>query len=202
MGVISNADVSVTLDGGTATAVVTWATDVAANSAVTYGQGTTPGAADGTIRDGSFVTSHSITLSGLKPGADYWGTLASVDERDNVCTCDITSPGINCTVSFRTPLASGPATYLSISASPNSISNGQTSQLSIATSATGSGGASGRSVKFNIHNGNDRGTFSPNPAMTDGAGNAKVSFTAAKNGKAQIQVLVDTLSDGVDVMVN
>src|SRR5258708_2292095 len=110
MAVISNAGISVTLEGSTVTAVITWQTDVSADSAVTYGiVGSTP---DGTVRDGSFVTDHSITLPGLKTGADYFGTLASSDDRGNPCSCDVTSPGSNCTVTFKTPVASGPATGL------------------------------------------------------------------------------------------
>ena len=205
MSVISSSDVSVTLDGNTATAVVTWLADVSSDSAVAFGKASTPDVTAGRVSDPIFIpagTLHTITLRGLDPGIKYWALLASTDERGNPLSCDAVSPGTSCKISFDTPAKSGPATYLKVSANPETISKGQVSQISISTSEDGLSGASGRAVRFNIHNGNDRGTFSPNPATTDSKGNALVAFTAAKNGKAQIQISVDTLSDGVDVMVN
>ena len=50
-------------------ATVTWTTDQASNSAVTYGATTAYGSETGP--DSSYVTSHSVTITGLATGATY-----------------------------------------------------------------------------------------------------------------------------------
>jgi hypothetical protein len=61
---------SVVVSGVTATsATVTWTTDQASNSAVTYGATTAYGSETGP--DSSYVTSHSVTITGLATGATY-----------------------------------------------------------------------------------------------------------------------------------
>ncbi len=55
-------------------ATVTWTTDQPSSSAVTYGiNNSTPS----TAQNATLVTSHSVTLSGLTPGATYIYTVAS-----------------------------------------------------------------------------------------------------------------------------
>jgi|GEM_PF-3446387 hypothetical protein len=186
---------------GSTGATVAWTTDVPSSTELDFGPVDASGnwTAARLPALGADTTSHVYPLTGLAPSSAYRVQAQSYDGTNtfSYLPCDDGSSPSD----FSTTAASGPASVLAVTASPTQISVGQTSQLTVAaSSATGS--ASGRVVKFDIHNGKDRGTFSQNPATTDGNGNASVTFTAAKNGKAQIQVLVDTASHDVDVMVN
>jgi hypothetical protein len=197
--VISGSRTSVTSNAGKISATITWQTDVPADSKVVYN---VVGQDSKTQSDAALVTSHSVTLPDLAADSDYRALLASVDEFGGGSTCDAIAPGTDCTVSFITPANSGAAKALSVTATPDHIAKGEVSQLDI--TATDDPGAfpSDREVNFDIHNGNDRGTFSPNPARTGADGKVRVAFTAAKNGKAQVQVTVDTQSKNVDITVN
>ena len=70
---ISGINVSVT----ETTAIVTWTTDQNANSFVDYG--TTDDYND-TVTDSSFVTSHSLSISGLTKGTVYHYSVISENE--------------------------------------------------------------------------------------------------------------------------
>jgi len=59
-------------------ATVTWTTDKSSNSVVQFG--TTLSYASGTVSDGAFVTSHSVTLSGLTPSTLYHFIVSSTDQ--------------------------------------------------------------------------------------------------------------------------
>lgn len=61
-------------------ATITWTTDEAANSQVNYGTTTSYGSSAGS---GSYVTSHSQTLTGLTAGTDYFFQVVSTDEAGN-----------------------------------------------------------------------------------------------------------------------
>ena len=63
--VISNILTNVT----SSSATITWSTDQASNSAVTYGASTAYGSEAGP--DSSYVTSHSVTITGLPAGTTY-----------------------------------------------------------------------------------------------------------------------------------
>lgn len=198
MPTISSAVVVTSLNGATAEATVTWHTDDLCDATVTWFQA---GVAKGRLNDPEFKMDHSLTIPGLDPGADYSVLLASSTERGQDCGCDPVMPGTDCSLDFSTPMASGPADDISVSLSSGSTVPGQPVVLTV-EAASGGSPAGQREVRFRIHNGADRGTFSSNPAPTGANGSVQVSYTPAKRGKSQIQVLVDTVSTGVDVMVN
>ena len=79
--VISNVAISAVTDSS---ATVTWTTNENANSRVTYGTATPPG----TNRDdlGSYVTSHSLTLTGLTSCTVYYLSVTSADVLGNSST--------------------------------------------------------------------------------------------------------------------
>jgi phosphodiesterase/alkaline phosphatase D-like protein len=54
---------------GSTSAIVTWTTDVPANSQVAYG--TSPGSLSQTVSSAALVTSHGLSISGLSPGTTY-----------------------------------------------------------------------------------------------------------------------------------
>ena len=58
-------------------AVITWTTDEVSTSAVNYGTTTLLGS---TESDSDYVTSHSITLTGLTPMTDYYFEISSTDK--------------------------------------------------------------------------------------------------------------------------
>jgi hypothetical protein len=66
------------------TATVTWATDEASSSAVDYGTG--PGSLDQTAGAAGLVTSHSVPLTGITPGATYHYRVRSADAGGNSAT--------------------------------------------------------------------------------------------------------------------
>lgn len=69
-------------------ATITWTTDEAATSVVNYG----PTAALGSVESGTgSVTSHSVTLTGLTPGTEYFFKVESADQSGNVSTSSQTS---------------------------------------------------------------------------------------------------------------
>ncbi|MFV1884104.1 MAG: lamin tail domain-containing protein [Balneola sp.] len=61
-------------------ATITWNTDEPASSQINYGTTTSYGSSSGS---GALVTSHSVTLTGLTPGTDYFYQVASTDEANN-----------------------------------------------------------------------------------------------------------------------
>ncbi|MGE5570031.1 MAG: DUF4082 domain-containing protein [Rhodospirillales bacterium] len=63
------------LNGGTAQ--ITWATDTPATSRVDYG--TSPDALSSNVSSSAFVTSHSLTLTGLTPGVTYYYRVSSTN---------------------------------------------------------------------------------------------------------------------------
>ena len=75
----------ITAGGVTATsAVITWTTDEASDSQVQYGPTTAYGST--TTIDGSLVTAHSVTLSGLTASTAYHYRVLSRDGADNLTT--------------------------------------------------------------------------------------------------------------------
>lgn len=84
--VISNVQVSAITS---ASATITWQTDEAADSAVAYGP--TSAYEDGVAGNGAFVTSHSVTLTGLTDDSTYHYQVRSTDDDGNpAATGDLT----------------------------------------------------------------------------------------------------------------
>ena len=77
-------------------ATITWTTNEVSNSRVDYG--TAPDSLTSTVSDGSNVTSHSITLSGLAAGTTYYYRVRSADPAGNA--------------SFSPPTTDPPATFV------------------------------------------------------------------------------------------
>jgi len=75
-------------------ATITWTTDTSANSQVNYGPTTSYGSS---MANAAYVTSHSVTLSGLTAGTLYHFDVQSADPSNNLAT----SPDF----SFTTPAA-------------------------------------------------------------------------------------------------
>lgn len=72
----------------TTTATVIWTTDEAADSQVQYGSQTpiTDGNSNATPLDANRVTSHSVTISGLVSGSQYYYRIKSRDAAGNLAT--------------------------------------------------------------------------------------------------------------------
>jgi hypothetical protein len=198
MPVISNCRVSQAANGGMVDVAITWDTDVAADGTVVWSQG---GTALGRQNDPNYVLTRSITIPGLAPSTDFTVLLASSTERGQDCGCDAVNPGSNCTVPVTTVGVGGPADAVILTSSAQQAVVGQTVTQEVQAGMGGSPDG-GRSVRFSIHNGDDRGSFAPNPATTGGDGRARTVFTPAKNGKAQIRIDVDGVGAAVDVIVN
>jgi hypothetical protein len=69
------------LDISPTTATITWNTDEAATSNVSYG--TTAGSPDSTRADVKLHTSHRLLLTGLLPSTTYYFTVHSTDSSNN-----------------------------------------------------------------------------------------------------------------------
>jgi hypothetical protein len=67
--------------GGTSSATITWTTNEAATSKVDYG--TSSGSLSSVKSDTNLVTAHSVTLTGLTPGATYYYRVTSADAAGN-----------------------------------------------------------------------------------------------------------------------
>ncbi len=93
--VIANLDALPETDG---TALITWDTDEASDSRVDYG--TDPGDLSLIVSSGALVTSHSILLSGLAPGTNYYDRATSADAADNDAT---EPPAESAAATFLTP---------------------------------------------------------------------------------------------------
>ncbi|MBC7949238.1 MAG: DUF4082 domain-containing protein, partial [Chitinophagaceae bacterium] len=94
--VISNIVVVPNTDG---TAVITWDTDELSVSTVDYGSNA--GTLNLHTTDNVLVTSHSIMLTGLTPGATYYFRVSSADFAGNM----VTSPASPDVLSFSLPIA-------------------------------------------------------------------------------------------------
>ena len=118
---VSNPPVISSISSGSPTnssATITWTTNENASSTVAYGTTTSYGSASSSA---SFVTSHSITLSGLSPSTTYHYQVQATDSLGNVATSsDQTFTTSN----------TQPAATCSISAAPSDITSGDTSVLS------------------------------------------------------------------------
>lgn len=79
--IISNVAVT---DVTPTSATVTWTTNVQANSRVTYGSAVPPGTNQDDLTN--FVTSHSVTLTGLTPCTPYYLSVTSTDAGGNTAT--------------------------------------------------------------------------------------------------------------------
>ncbi|GAA1882520.1 hypothetical protein GCM10009814_10890 [Lapillicoccus jejuensis] len=126
--------VAVAVSGTTAT--VTWTTDEASTSTVSYGTGATLGSTAG----GAAGTAHSVTLSGLTEGTTYSYRVGSVDAAGNVASSPpAPAAPATFTVPDRTPpvvsavAASGSGTSATVTWSTNESS---TSVVTYGTSAT------------------------------------------------------------------
>lgn len=68
---------------------ITWQTDEAATSEVSYGE--TSALELGTVSDASSSTSHAITLTGLTPGETYYFSVSSSDSSGNETTSSVST---------------------------------------------------------------------------------------------------------------
>ncbi len=93
--VLSSVSSSVTTDSS----AITWATNENANSSINYG---TTGSLGSFANDSSFITSHSIALSGLSSSTTYYYNITSCDRAGNCVT--------NGTYSFTTSAPAPPVT--------------------------------------------------------------------------------------------
>ena len=87
------------------TATVTWTTNEASDSRVTYG--TAPDALNQTASNAASVTSHSVPLSGLAQGTRYYYRVHSADAAGNSTTAPATA---SAPAEFVTPRTQFPAT--------------------------------------------------------------------------------------------
>ncbi len=93
--VITNINKTFNIDG---TVTITWTTNELSDSRVDYG--TSPTSLNLNTSNASQVTSHSITLSGLTPGATYYFRVTSADAFNNTTTEPIIG---NSPLSFNNP---------------------------------------------------------------------------------------------------
>ena len=70
--------------GGAGTETITWTTDEASTSRVDFG--TSAGSLTSSASDGAFVTSHTVTLTGLAQSTTYYYRVTSVDGAGNPAT--------------------------------------------------------------------------------------------------------------------
>ena len=70
---------------GTDTATITWQTDEASTTVLTWGESIPPATVES---DGAMVTDHEVTLDGLDPCTDYFFMVASVDSGGNEAVDD------------------------------------------------------------------------------------------------------------------
>jgi peptidoglycan hydrolase-like protein with peptidoglycan-binding domain len=112
---------------GQATATITWTTDEAASSSVSYGTTISYGAAS---TSATFVTSHSLLLSGLAANTTYHFQVASADLSNNVTTSsdqifttavtpDTTPPAITISAPINGSTVSGSSVVFAATASDN-----------------------------------------------------------------------------------
>lgn len=74
---------SISANASTRSAVITWATDKPTTSEVDYG---TTIAYGGVLTDATYVTSHSMTITGLTPATSYHYQVAGTDQQSNTVT--------------------------------------------------------------------------------------------------------------------
>jgi len=110
---------SINVDTSSTTATITWTTNEPATSLVDYGADDTYGSS---VSDTSYVTSHSIELTGLSSSTNYHFMVTSVDTSNNSAS---SSDGQFTTTS--------PPTLVSITISPDnpSITEGSTQQFTL-----------------------------------------------------------------------
>ncbi len=113
---------------GNISATITWTTNEAANSQVSYGPTTAYGAT--TTLDASLVTSHSVVINSLSPSTLYHFRIRTADSSGNVtfsgdttmrttAVADITSPTVSITSPSGGATISGLASVISATASDN-----------------------------------------------------------------------------------
>jgi hypothetical protein len=107
----------VTATAGTTSATITWSTDVPSTSRVDYG--TSPSALNLNLSDPSMTSSHSLSLSNLTPGTNYYFRVTSVDSSSNSSTSPPTNTG---PASFATTPLNAPPAISAVAAIPNSSS--------------------------------------------------------------------------------
>ncbi|MDB5237207.1 MAG: hypothetical protein JWL88_309, partial [Parcubacteria group bacterium] len=112
---------------GQTSATITWTTDEAASSTVTYGTTTGYGTASTTA---TLLTSHSITLTGLTANTAYHYQIGSADSSGNVATSsdqtfttaaapDTTPPGVTLTAPTNGATISGSAVSVTATSTDN-----------------------------------------------------------------------------------
>jgi hypothetical protein len=108
---------AVTATPGTTSATITWNTDVSATSRVDYG--TSPSALNLNLSDPTLTGTHSLSLSNLTPGTNYYFRVTSVDASNNSSTSPPTNTG---PASFTTTPLNAPPAISAVAAIPTSSS--------------------------------------------------------------------------------
>jgi hypothetical protein len=85
--------------GADGSATISWSTNESSDSQVEYG--TSPDSLTQNAADATRVTSHSVSLTGLKAGTTYYYRVSSTDEANNTAT----EPASGQPASFQTPAA-------------------------------------------------------------------------------------------------
>jgi hypothetical protein len=131
---------SVAASAGETTATITWTTNEAADSQVSYGESSTYTASS--TLDTSLVTSHSVALSGLTANTTYHYQVSSVDASDNTATSSdttfTTTSGTVNTVTRRTSSGGGGGGSRAPSASPSAASSASASAGGAPVGSSGS----------------------------------------------------------------
>ncbi len=107
------------------TATVTWTTDESSNSKVSYG--TVSGTYTSNASSASFVTSHTVGLTGLSGSTNYYYVVVSADDSGNTSTStekvlrttDSTAPTVSLTAPIDGAMLQGSAVALTATASDN-----------------------------------------------------------------------------------
>jgi hypothetical protein len=194
-------DPQLAADGLTATAAFTVIADAAGTASVVVkdSAGTTVGSDS---RSGAAGSTIYLNVGGLATGANFTAQILESDDAGTVfgyaAGVGVNSDGL---LSFPTPAQTGPADAVSVRLSASTTTLSQPVTLFVSASASGSS-VGGREIDFSIHNGDDRGTFTPDKGTTIANQETPIVFTPSKRGKAQIQILVDKASKNADVIVN
>ncbi|MFT3980369.1 MAG: choice-of-anchor D domain-containing protein [Ferruginibacter sp.] len=146
------------------TATITWTTDVAGTSSVDYG--TDPNVLTLNNNNATLVTSHSIVLTGLTLGENYYFRVTSVDASSNTATSPVLPAA---------PLAFSMPANITVQPASQAICEGQS--VTFTSTATSD---STLTVQWQISVDNG-GTWQDSTGATSGS----ISFTAsdADNGK-------------------
>jgi uncharacterized protein YjiK len=134
---------SIVATPGTTTASVTWSTNEAASSSVSYGLTTSYG----TVASSSATSTHSVSLSGLSPSTQYHYRVLAMDPTGNISTStdatfttsaapDTTAPNIS-SVASSTTFTTATITWSTNEAASSTLNYGLTTGYGTASTSVG-----------------------------------------------------------------